>query len=121
MKRIALHRADHRQRYADATGRVFDDGAVPPQASVRLRRIDHGERHPVLHAVGWIFGFQLQQQAGSALLHHVVQSDQGGMANALQDVRTHLAYVVFPSTSTVWWTVWKLACRTGMVRLLTCK
>src|SRR3546814_16237776 len=47
-----------------AAPRVLDDGATVPEAPVRLRRLDHGKRHAVLHAAGGILALQLHEATG---------------------------------------------------------
>ncbi len=66
---IPLDRADEGQGDAGAAAGVLDDRATGPQAPVRLRRLDHGQRHPVLHAAGGVPGLQLQQDARAVPRH----------------------------------------------------
>ena len=85
VQRIALHRADEGQGHAGAAAGVLDDRAVRGETAVRLGRLDHGERHPVLHAAGGVLALELQQDAGAVRGHDVAQGQQRGVADAVQD------------------------------------
>ena len=65
-ERVPLDGADQRERDARAAAGVLDDGAARLQAPVGLGGLDHGERHPVLHAAGRILALELQQDARAA-------------------------------------------------------
>ena len=95
---ISLHRAHERQGHARASGGIFNDRATRPEAPIRLRRLDHGERHPVFHASGWVFAFELQQYAGAVFGRDVPQGQQRRVADAVKNV---LPQFVHARTSTL--------------------
>ncbi len=86
MQGIAFDRADQRQRYPGAAPGVFDHGAAGLQAPVGLGCLDHGQRHPVLHAAGGIFVLQFQQDARAIARRDPAQGQERGIADPLQDV-----------------------------------
>ena len=86
MQGMTPNRADQGQGDAGAAAGVFDDRAAGHEAPVRHGRVDHGERHAVLHAAGRVLALQLQEDAGAVAGHDVAQRQQAGVADALQDV-----------------------------------
>src|SRR5262249_14443934 len=53
---------------------------------IRLRRLDHGEGHPVLHAARGVLGLQLQQDARTARRPDLAQGQERGIADPMKDV-----------------------------------
>ena len=52
-----------------------------------FRRLDHRQADPVLHARGGVPALQLGDDLGGDIARHTVQSDQGGVADQVCDVR----------------------------------
>jgi len=86
VKGQALHGANQRQRNASAAAGVFDERAAGSETPVGPGGLDHGERHPVLHAAGRILALHLEKDAGSIGWNHLPQSDQRRVSDAVEDV-----------------------------------
>ncbi len=95
MKRVALHRTDQRERYAGAAAGIFDHAAAGRQPPIRLGRLDHGERHAVLHAAGRVLVLKFQQDAAAAGRPDTHQRQQGGMADAVEDCGHELFLCIY--------------------------
>jgi hypothetical protein len=109
---VALDCADQRQRDPGAAAGILDHCPARLQASVSLRRLDHGERHPILHAAGRVLAFDFEQDAGAISRHDMAQRDERGSADAVENGRRgHAAILMGEGLSPC-----RLKSRSGQVR-----
>ena len=82
---VAFHRADQRQGDAGAAAGILDDRTAGFETPVGFRRLDHRERHPVLHAAGGVLVLGFEQEAGAVGGADMAQGDQRRVADAVED------------------------------------
>ena len=85
MKRVPLHRADHRQRGAGAAAGVFDDAHARTEGASPFGRFDHRQGHPILVGPRRIEELELDDHIGGPVCHEPAQADDGGAADGLED------------------------------------
>src|SRR5690349_19672127 len=85
MKRMLFYAADESKRHARAAAGVFDDCATGLQASVCLWRLDHGERHAVLHAACRVLALEFEENPGAVGWHDIAQSQKRSVADRVED------------------------------------
>ena len=83
VERVALHRAYQLEGDSRAAAGIFDDRAARLQSSIGLGRLDHRQRHAILHAAGRILAFELQQDASSVGGDDMAQRQQRRVADGV--------------------------------------
>jgi hypothetical protein len=83
-ERIALGRADHRERDAGVARGRFDDGLAGLQQALLLRVVDDRERQPVLDGRQRIERLDLDVDR-DVLRRNAVQLDDGCVADRVED------------------------------------
>ena len=86
---MPLRGAHEGERHARASARVLDHRTTRPQPSVRLGRLDHRERHAVLHAPRRVLVFQLEQNPGAPLRDHVLEWNEPRSADGVEHRHFH--------------------------------
>jgi len=84
---VAALRGDDREAGAGVARGRLDDRAARLEEPVALRRVDHRDRDPVLHAATGVHGFDLGQQRAPEVLRvaDAPQPDQRRVAHELED------------------------------------
>ena len=85
----ALRGAHEGERHARASPRVLDHRAPRPQPSIRLGRLDHGERHAVLHAPRRILVFQLEENPGALLGNDMLEWNEPRSTDGVEHRHAH--------------------------------
>lgn len=83
-QRVALDRADERERRPGTAAGELDHPSPGPQYAASLGALDHRERHPVLVAAGRVAALELHQHLGRVGWHDAPQPHQRGVADRLQ-------------------------------------
>jgi len=68
-----------------AAAGVLDDVSATLQPAVLLGGLDHGQRHAVLHAAGWVFAFHLEENAGAGAGNNGAERDQRRIADPFKN------------------------------------
>ena len=77
---------------AGVAGRRLDDGAARLQRTGLFRRVHDGLTDAVLDGIGGIEELELAQNSGVDVLGHVIDLDQRGAADGVQDVLVDLCH-----------------------------
>ena len=86
--RVAFDRGDEGEGDAGVAARRLDQhGVAGCDVTASFRRLDHRQADPVLYARGGVPALQLGDDLGGDIARHTVQSDQGGVADQVCDVR----------------------------------
>ena len=70
---------------AGIAGRRLDDGAARTQQALPLSVLDHGEADAVFHAAARVQLLELGENGGAEPLGDLVQPDQRGVADQVED------------------------------------
>ena len=81
---VAAAGGDDGQADAGVARRRLDDGPARPEPPLAFRRIDHGERGAVLDAASGVQELQLGQHLAGKVPSDPVETDEGGVADQVQ-------------------------------------
>src|SRR5262245_3491072 len=84
--------ADKCQRDAGRSGGVFNDSASRWKPAIGNSALDHGPRHPILHASRRVRRFELGHDPARSLWHDSGELDERRIANRLQNASAGLMH-----------------------------